>query len=153
MNQTLVNTPIGQLNIVADEHALYKLEWLDSTYVNASIMSNALTKNIGSLLAQYFLNANINFSVPFAKAGTPFQRRVWQYLQTIPVGETLSYSEVAEALSTSPRAVGNACRANPFVIIVPCHRVVSKSGIGGYSGQTAGNKIAIKQWLLVHERY
>ena len=63
----------------------------------------------------------------------------------------LTYGEMAKKLDSSPRAVGNACRANPLPIIIPCHRVVSQSGIGGYGGHTEGEVLAIKEWLLHHE--
>ena len=87
-----------------------------------------------------------------ADKGTPFQRRVWQYLQSIPMGTTQSYGHVAKALNSSARAVGNACRANPFLLVVPCHRVVKSTGIGGFGGKVDGEAIAIKQWLLAHEK-
>ncbi|MDH5360986.1 MAG: MGMT family protein, partial [Gammaproteobacteria bacterium] len=66
-------------------------------------------------------------------------------------GSVLSYGELAAKLNSSARAVGNACRKNPLPIIVPCHRVVAKSGIGGYSGQTEGPLIEQKRRLLRHE--
>lgn len=85
--------------------------------------------------------------------GTPFQQRVWQALCTIPWGETLSYGELARRLGSSPRAVAGACRANPVPLLVPCHRVTAKQGLGGYMGQSSGEGLAIKQWLLRHERH
>jgi len=90
--------------------------------------------------------------------GTEFQRKVWQSLQDIPVGEVRTYGSLAKELNSSARAVGNACRQNLFPVIVPCHRVVSASGIGGYAGDTLArqhgqiNFLHIKQWLLAHEK-
>ena len=90
--------------------------------------------------------------------GTEFQQKVWQALLEIPVGETQTYGFLANKLNTSARAVGNACRQNHFPVIVPCHRVVSASGIGGYAGDTLLNQqgqihyMQIKQWLLSHEK-
>jgi methylated-DNA-[protein]-cysteine S-methyltransferase len=83
--------------------------------------------------------------------GTPFQHRVWQLLQQIPAGETRRYGELAAQLGSSARAVAGACRANPLPILIPCHRVVAADGIGGYMGQTEGEGVAIKRWLLHHE--
>jgi len=83
--------------------------------------------------------------------GTAFQRRVWEALTRIPAGQTLTYGELAARLDSGARAVGNACRHNPVSIIVPCHRVVSATGIGGYSGSTGGREIDRKQWLLGRE--
>ncbi len=84
--------------------------------------------------------------------GTDYQKSVWQCISEIKWGETLTYGDIAEQLDSSARAVGNACRANPVPIIVPCHRVVSKSGLGGFAGQREGNNINVKTWLLEHER-
>ena len=79
-------------------------------------------------------------------------QRVWQALKQIPAGESICYGELAKQLGTSARAVGNACRANPLPIVVPCHRVVSASGLGGFMGQTQGAELTVKQWLLKHEQ-
>jgi methylated-DNA-[protein]-cysteine S-methyltransferase len=102
-------------------------------------------------LADYFEHPGTNFSVPFELVGTPFQQRVWQALTQIPAGGTLTYGELAARLGSGARAIGNACRRNPVSIIVPCHRVVAASGIGGYSGSTSGPVLDRKRWLLDHE--
>jgi O-6-methylguanine DNA methyltransferase len=67
--------------------------------------------------------------------GTEFQRRVWAALRQIPFGKTSTYAQVATTIgrSQSVRAVGNACGANPIPVLVPCHRVVAKRGLGGFS--------------------
>ena len=64
---------------------------------------------------------------------------------------TRTYRDLAEQLGSVPRAVGQACRANPCPIVVPCHRVVAVKGLGGFAGDRAGRKLAIKRWLLRHE--
>lgn len=86
--------------------------------------------------------------LPLEPAGTSFQQRVWRLLRTIPPGQTRTYGELAQALSTSPRAVGGACRANPIVLLIPCHRVVAVDGEGGFAGQREGTWPAIKHRLL-----
>jgi methylated-DNA-[protein]-cysteine S-methyltransferase len=86
-------------------------------------------------------------------AGTPFQQRVWRALRSIPSGQVRRYGELAAELGSSARAVANACRANPLPLLVPCHRVVSATGAGGYLGKTSGSPLAIKLWLLQHEGY
>jgi len=103
-------------------------------------------------LEEYFLSASSGFSVDIYADGTEFQQSVWGVISSIKVGDTLTYSDVAKQLNSSPRAVGNACRANPVPIIVPCHRIVSKSGIGGFAGQREGDNIDVKYWLLEHEK-
>ena len=107
---------------------------------------------IAKQLCNYSQNAHNDWTVNLCDRGTAYQRKVWRYLQTIPLGTTQSYGEVAKALNSSARAVGNACRANPFLLVVPCHRVVKMSGIGGFGGKIDGEAVAIKQWLLAHEK-
>ena len=89
---------------------------------------------------------------PVAPQGTPFQQRVWRALMEIAPGERLTYGELARRLQTGPRAVGGACRANPIPLLIPCHRVVAAKGDGGFAGHRDGPWLAIKRWLLEHER-
>lgn len=104
------------------------------------------------LLKAYFINSNVEFDIPLLIQGSGFQQKVWRVLRTIPPGQTCSYAHIAMQLNSSARAVGNACRANAVPIIIPCHRVVAKNGPGGYCGQTGGERLQIKHWLLQHER-
>lgn len=84
--------------------------------------------------------------------GTEYSRVVWEALTEIPVGEVLCYSDLADKLNSSPRAVAQACRSNPYPGIIPCHRVVSKSGLGGFMGQIQGPWVELKRQLLACER-
>jgi AraC family transcriptional regulator of adaptative response/methylated-DNA-[protein]-cysteine methyltransferase len=88
--------------------------------------------------------------VPLDIQATAFQRRVWEYLQSIPYGSTQSYGEIAKALRqpNAARAVARACAANPVAVVIPCHRVVRGDGAeGGYRWGTAR-----KRKLLLMER-
>jgi len=114
---------------------------------------DALSRHVLRQLQAYFRNPQHHFSVPLAPAGTPFQRRVWDALQRIPSGTTLSYGELARRLGSSARAIGGACRANPIPVIIPCHRVVAAHGIGGFMGVTNGRGLHLKQSLLDHESF
>ena len=90
--------------------------------------------------------------MPLLVQGTVFQNRVWQAIARIPYGQTQSYGHISEALSSSPRAVGGACGANPFPVIVPCHRVIAKNGsLGGFARSTGGFLLQVKADLLAHE--
>jgi methylated-DNA-[protein]-cysteine S-methyltransferase len=100
---------------------------------------------------QYFRDPCAVFDLPITLAGTPFQRRVWAALRTIPPGAVRRYGDLAGDIGTSPRAVGNACRANALPIVIPCHRVIGATGLGGYAGATAGQALDTKAWLLRHE--
>ncbi|MBI5451773.1 MAG: methylated-DNA--[protein]-cysteine S-methyltransferase [Gammaproteobacteria bacterium] len=113
---------------------------------------NTPARNIIWQLQRYFTDPSPPFTLPLdLTAGTPFQQRVWQALRAIPVGQTISYGALARQLGTAARAVGNACRANPLPIIVPCHRVIAAHGPGGYCGAPSPEFSAIKHWLLEHE--
>ncbi len=90
-------------------------------------------------------------AVPYCARGTPFQRRVWRALSRIPAGQTRTYGQLAAQVGSVPRAVAGACRANPWVLLVPCHRVVAAIGTGGFMGRQAGWALALKERLLEHE--
>ena len=90
--------------------------------------------------------------LPLYPTGTHLPRRVWEQISAMPRGSTLTYGEVATAIRSGPRAVGNACGANPYPIVVPCHRVVgANQAIGGFARQRGGFLLDIKKWLLLHE--
>jgi methylated-DNA-[protein]-cysteine S-methyltransferase len=100
----------------------------------------------------HYINApNAQFSVPLKLNGTPYQQKVWQAMCNIPCGETRSYGELAAELNSAAQAVGQACGANPIPIIIPCHRVVGKAGLGGFMRHASGDSLDIKRWLLVLE--
>jgi len=103
-------------------------------------------------LTAYFDDPRRPFTVDLELAGSLFQQRVWHTLSLLPAGMTVTYGRLARQLGTGARAVGAACRANPVPVIVPCHRVVSSTGLGGYGGEVVGRHLEIKQWLLQHER-
>ncbi|MFK5895170.1 MAG: MGMT family protein [Pseudomonadota bacterium] len=120
-------------------------------------------EKIISQFKQYLISPAINWDVTFVWPGmSDFQLSVLDYLKKIPIGTTKTYGQVATDLQTSARAVGNACRRNPFPIIYPCHRVVAQNGLGGYDGEFRASKnnnkavidgrLAIKYFLLQHEQ-
>lgn len=111
-----------------------------------------LAKEAVRQLRAYLKDPNFAFGLPLAPAGTHFQRRVWEQISAIPAGETRSYGEVAAAIRSGPRAVGNACGRNPYPVVVPCHRVIAANhAIGGFARQRAGFLLEVKHWLLRHE--
>jgi len=101
---------------------------------------------------KYFSDSGHRFGIPLASVGSDFQRTAWNRIAAIPPGDTLTYGALAEMLSTSPRAIGLACRTNPWPIVIPCHRVVGQKGLTGYAGRTRGRAIDAKRWLLDHEK-
>jgi methylated-DNA-[protein]-cysteine S-methyltransferase len=99
----------------------------------------------------YWQNPDKPINVKLLKQGSVYRNQVWAALCRIPFGETLTYSALAKKIGSSARAVGNACRDNPYALFIPCHRVVSVAGMGGYCGQTEGDLMAIKYKLLEFE--
>lgn len=113
---------------------------------------SALAKESVDQLRAWLKDPAFRFSLPLAPAGTPFQQGVWRGIAAIPCGETLTYAELAAAVGSGPRAVGNACGANPYPVVVPCHRVVASGGnLGGFARNRGGFLLDVKRWLLAHE--
>ncbi|MET0964601.1 MAG: methylated-DNA--[protein]-cysteine S-methyltransferase, partial [Noviherbaspirillum sp.] len=96
---------------------------------------------------------DFRFELPLATVGTGFQQRVWSAIAAIPRGSVRTYGGIARLLGSAPRAVGQACGANWFPLVVPCHRVVAAGGLGGFSNSddAAGFHLGVKRWLLAHE--
>lgn len=108
-------------------------------------------KHLAHELHQYLQQPEHVFDLLFVPSGTPFQLRVWRALLAIPAGQVLSYGELATQLKTAPRAIGQACGSNPLPLVIPCHRVVSANGLGGFMHAASGAPLDIKAWLLRHE--
>lgn len=102
-------------------------------------------------IERYLDDPGFRFDLPFDYRGTEFQCRVWRAVHDIPSGRTLTYVDIARRLRTAPRPVGGACGANHLPLVIPCHRVVASSGIGGFMHSRRGPGIEIKRWLLRHE--
>jgi methylated-DNA-[protein]-cysteine S-methyltransferase len=147
-----ITSPVGDLELQFDNDVLSKINFVKDKKKNQddSLKTKAVQLVIQQINA-YFNDSKFKFDIPLKIEGTAFQKRVWQALLAIPAGETVTYSDLAAKLKTGARAIGNACRANPIPIIIPCHRVVSKQGFGGYAGKRLGGFFAIKKWLLKHE--
>ncbi len=144
MNRLSFPTIIGALTISEADGAIAVIDWGGAPDGDET----PLLARARDQLAEYLAGARRSFDLPLDVAGTAFQRRVWDQLLAIPYGATLSYGDVARELGASPRAVGGACGANRIPIIIPCHRIVGASGLGGYSG---GAGIATKRALLALE--
>jgi len=145
-----LSSPLGPLVLLTDTRYLTGIRF-QTAGSSAAHEPNGIARRVGEQLQRYFSDPAWVFSLPLDLQGTDFQRTVWEQLQRIPAGTSTTYGQLAQALNTSPRAVGNACRANPCPIVVPCHRVVAAGGVGGYAGRTEGRPLAVKRWLLEHE--
>ena len=149
--QAVVTAPTFCLGVRCDEAEILGLEFLPPRAEQAP--ANALAAEAVRQLRAYLADAGFAFSLPLQPAGTRFQRRVWEQIAQIPSHQTWSYGELAKAVKSAPRAVGQACGANPYPIVVPCHRVVAaRGGLGGFSRQGGEFFLDVKRWLLAHER-
>ena len=103
-------------------------------------------------LKAYIADPAFVFGLPLRPVGTTFQRRVWEQISAIPSGQTNTYGQLAKSLNNAPRAVGQACGANFYPLVIPCHRVVATGGgLGGFNRERGGFLLDVKRWLLNHE--
>jgi methylated-DNA-[protein]-cysteine S-methyltransferase len=112
---------------------------------------DSFTAEVCRQLAGYFRDPDFRLDLPFELHGTAYQQRVWEAVRAIPRGRALSYLEVARQIGSAARPVGTACGANRIPLLIPCHRVVASSGLGGFMHSRSGKPLEIKRWLLRHE--
>jgi len=111
-----------------------------------------LVRRVADQLDAYYANPDAAFDLPLSRVGSGFQQRVWQAIRAVPRGATTTYGTIAASLQGTARSVGQACGQNPFPVVIPCHRVVSARGIGGFSHHAEdGFFLDVKRWLLRHE--
>lgn len=149
--QAKLTAPFGMLGIRCCEEALTAIVFLPASET-PQLARNGLAEEICRQLRCYFENPDAKFSIPLKPVATAHQRKVWDALLTIPRGQTKSYGELAATLHSGAQAVGQACGANPVPIVIPCHRVVSRAGLGGFMKHADGAALEIKRWLLAHEQ-
>ena len=149
--QAKLPTPFGMLGIRCQADTLTGIDFLTPDAAPQPPSATFALEVCGQLQA-YFIDPNFHFHLPLKLNGTAHQTKVWQAISAISAGQTRNYGDLATLLASSPRAVGQACGSNPIPIVIPCHRVVSKSGIGGFMHQRGGNALDIKRWLLAYEK-
>jgi methylated-DNA-[protein]-cysteine S-methyltransferase len=148
-----LRTPFAVLGIRTDGRAITSIEYLPKSE-RASAPADPVARHAVRELERYLADPHHRFTLPLVPRGTVFQRRVWDAIAAIPVGESRTYGEIARTVRSAPRAVGQACGANPIALVVPCHRVVGSQGaLGGFMNAADGDSLAIKRWLLRHEGY
>ena len=131
-NICVVDTPVGRVCLKDRSGSIVLLTWTDDP---ASPPTTDVLRDAACQLAEYFAGTRTAFSLPLAPAGTNHQKNVWAAICAIPFGGLRTYGNLAAEIGSSARAVGTACGRNPIPIIVPCHRIVSVGGGGGYSGR------------------
>lgn len=134
METLCIKSPVGDLTLFEDGGKIIALDW-GQGFDTPRTGDNPTLNQAAQALRDYFHSGADDFkSLPLDPRGTDFQRRVWTEMQKIKPGHVKTYGEIAAALNSSPRAVGNACAANPIPILIPCHRVVAQNALGGYTG-------------------
>ena len=142
-------SPIGLLCIIASEKGITHITLTKKTLPMPQKISDDLKDSLIQL-KKYFDGKSRTFSLKLSAEGTVFQKKVWAAASTIPYGKTATYSDIAKQIGkpNAVRAVGSALGKNPICIIVPCHRVLPKSGgIGEYALGAS-----VKKWLLDFEQ-
>lgn len=148
--QAVVAAPGFALGVQCTDDEITRIDFLEAQPEQAP--NTLLAAEAARQLQGYLSNPAFEFSLPLRPSGTTFQRRVWEQISAIPTGHTDTYGQLAKNLKNAPRAVGQACGANPFPLVVPCHRVIaSGGGLGGFARERGGLLLDIKRWLLRHE--
>jgi methylated-DNA-[protein]-cysteine S-methyltransferase len=147
----ILDAPPCRLGARFTGDALTRLDFLP-TDLAPSHRLDSRARHLAAELDAYWRDSTHRFDLLYTQLGTAFQLRVWHALTRIPAGQPVTYGALAQQLGTAPRAVGQACGANPIPIIIPCHRVVATGGLGGFMHAASGAPLDIKQWLLQHER-
>lgn len=137
-----IDSPVGRLTLLASSKGLHAISWpIDKSDLGKVRKgSHAVIDETARQLEEYFAGTRTTFDLPILWSGTPFQVRAWKELARIPYGETISYGEQARRMGDAKkaRAVGMANGRNPISIVVPCHRVIGKSGdLTGFGGGLA----------------
>lgn len=130
-----------EMLLTADRDVLTRCKWTLPGHVSADCSrmgpKNGIIEMAISQISEYLEGKRQDFSIPLRLEGTEFRMKVWEEMRKIPYGETVTYKELARRIGSPDacRAVANACGANPFPILIPCHRVVASGGkTGGYTG-------------------
>lgn len=148
----IVALPFGKVGVRTAAGMITELCYLPPHF-EAKEAQDATAQLAVEQLQAYCADADYHFELPLKVAGTAFQKGVWDAISSIPRGSVRTYGELAKHVGSAPRAVGQACGANWFPIVVPCHRVTSAAGLGGFANSDDPNSylLGIKRWLLAHE--
>jgi methylated-DNA-[protein]-cysteine S-methyltransferase len=152
----IVTAPFGAMGIrtetQGEQSRVRELVYLPPHYQEKA-PQDAAAEQAAEQVTRYFADADFRFDLPLVEAGSAYQRRVWESICAIPRGKVLTYGQIAKLLESHPRAVGQACGANWFPLVIPCHRVTASGGLGGFANTDDENGflLSVKRWLLRHE--
>ena len=148
----IVAAPFGAVGIRTDAGSVKELVYLPPHFGEKEAV-DALAELAARQVERYLADPDFAFVLPLAKVGSPFQHKVWDAIASIPRGSVRTYGHVAKMIGSAPRAVGQACGANWYPLVIPCHRVTASGGLGGFSNHDDENgfHLSVKRWLLAHE--
>lgn len=148
----IVAAPFGAMGVRTEHGQLRELVYLPPHYVEKAPCDPVAEQAVRQV-ERYFADPDFAFDLPLVAAGSDFQRRVWDAIRAIPRGRVQTYGQIARLLESAPRAVGQACGANWFPLVIPCHRVTAAAGLGGFANadDEHGFQLGVKRWLLRHE--
>ena len=148
--KSFIKTPVGKIGLLADEENLISLSFTDPDFKELKAKKNSdKFEDIILQLNQYFFEGRQTFDLEYKLLASDFQVAVYEEMLKIPYGKTTSYSGLSQQIGKKKafRAVGTACGKNPLPLIIPCHRVLGKNDLGGFTGG-----LNIKKFLLRLER-
>ena len=149
----IVPAPFGAIGIRTEAGKVHELVYLPPQFGEREA-SDVAAEKAARQVAAYLADPDFRFNLSLLPVGTAFQRKVWDAISAIPRGTVRTYGQVGKHIGCgSPRAVGQACGANWFPLVVPCHRVTAAGGLGGFSNHDDENgfHLSVKRWLLNHE--
>jgi methylated-DNA-[protein]-cysteine S-methyltransferase len=148
----IVEAPFGALGVRTEGDQVRELVYLPPHF-SAKAPTDAIAEQAVRQVECYLQDPDFQFTLPLCDAGSAYQRRVWDAISAIPRGSVRTYGQVAKDIGSAPRAVGQACGANWFPLVIPCHRVTAAGGLGGFSNNDDENgfHLSVKRWLLRHE--
>ena len=148
----IVPAAFGAIGIRTLDGRVRELVYLPPSFEEKA-PDSALAELAAQQVAHYLGDPDFAFDLPLHEAGTEFQRKVWARISAIPRGSVRTYGILAKELGSAPRAVGQACGANWFPLVIPCHRVTAARGLGGFASNDDENgfHLSVKRWLLRHE--
>ncbi|MFZ6863971.1 methylated-DNA--[protein]-cysteine S-methyltransferase [Undibacterium sp. Ji67W] len=148
----IIDAPFGAMGIRVEDQKLAELVYLPSRFKEKA-PSDPVSALVAEQIDRYFNDADFRFQLPLKPVGTAFQSRVWQAISAVPRGEVVTYGQIAKHIRSAPRAVGQACGANWYPLVIPCHRVTAAGGLGGFAhhDDETGFHLGVKRWLLAHE--
>ncbi|WP_311196916.1 methylated-DNA--[protein]-cysteine S-methyltransferase [Rugamonas apoptosis] len=148
----IIDLPFGKFGIRTAGALVTELYYL-APHFDEKAPQDKVAELAADQVLRYCQDPDFVFDLPLARVGSAFQHKVWDTIASIPRGSVRTYGEVARHIGSAPRAVGQACGANWFPLVIPCHRVTAANGLGGFSNNDDQNgyHLNIKRWLLAHE--